>query len=467
MAVYVSVCGRVESVAVLEMSLDGLCTAVAQRFDIGDRLRFISDEEGEPEVANDDHLKRLVQQRQTLRVLISDSALSDLEQRMWQLRQLQWGFFQDELTRSKNQANAVRSEVRQLRQVVEQCARREVEITNELLGERQARERLEAQMAERHETVVQELRREQRARDTAEAALRKELEDARQTALKYAAASDRAIQEVKGSLGEETRNRGKNIEALLSEWATSQAEVRQAMEAVRGDVDTGKQESDRTAKDVLRETSARQAFEQFFGEKVRVVEGALGKVEGNTSELEQRLCGMVQESSNSQTIQVQQESIHRAAHDKEIMEKLSDLDRRVVQVLRRGEQSPLRRVEATPTSPGGRAPASPTQLMVHSWSQPVAIPTLSPGTMVLSQPGSIQVPNGRSVSPSPASVTRLNAVQTSSGIITPPPPQAGPPTVVPINTVMTRPGSQGSIRMGSYGSAHLPVGSHIPIGNKR
>lgn len=288
-AVYVAVCGRVERVDVTELTLEGLCTAVSARFDIGDRLRFISDEEGEPEVTTDDHLKRLASQRQTLRVLIGDTALSDLEQRMWQLRQLQWGFFQDELARVKNHQQGLRNEMRQLRTALEQSARREVELTGELMNERRLREKSDQASVERYEALCAELRREQRARDTTEASLRKDLEDARQAALKFAANAERQNSELKGAIMEESRNRGKNIEALLAQWAGSQAEIRQAIEGVRADLDRGSQDAERQAKALLREASAREAFEQFFGEKIRSVELSLGKFEGFQSDFDRRL----------------------------------------------------------------------------------------------------------------------------------------------------------------------------------
>jgi hypothetical protein len=299
LAVYVAVCGRVERVDVAELTLDGLCAAVSARFDIGDRLRFISDEEGEPEVSTDDHLKRLAKQRQTLRVLIGDTALSDLEQRMWQLRQLQWGFFQDELARVKNHQQGLRNEMRQLRTALEQSARREVELTGELMNERRLREKSDQNSVERHEAICAELRREQRARDTTEAALRKDLEDARQAALKFAANAERQNSELKGAIMEESRNRGKNIEALLAEWAGSQAEIRQAIEGVRSDLDRGVQDAERQAKGLLREASAREAFEQFFGEKIRVIELSMGKVEGQNADLDRRIGSAMQEAQDS------------------------------------------------------------------------------------------------------------------------------------------------------------------------
>lgn len=288
-AVYVAVCGRVERIDVQELTLEGLCTAVSARFDIGDRLRFITDEEGEPEVSSDDHLKQLARQKQTLRVLIGDSALSDLEQRMWQLRQLQWGFFQDELARVKNSQQGLRNEMRQLRVALEQSARREVELTGELMNERRQREKMDQASLERHEALCAELRREMRARDATEAALRKDLEDARQAALKFAANAERQHTEVKAALQEESRSRGKNIEALLAEWAGNQAEVRQAMEGFRSDLDRGAEDAERQAKGLVREASAREAFEQFFGEKIRSVEVILGKLEGVHNDFDRRI----------------------------------------------------------------------------------------------------------------------------------------------------------------------------------
>merc|ERR1719230_963064 len=139
-------------------------------------MRFVADEDGEPEVQTEEQLVRYVADRRTLRVVIGDSCMAELEQRMWQLRQLQWGFFQDELSRAKNGQVAVRSETRQLRQALEQSARREVELTGELMSERRAREKAEQASFDRHESICAELRRETRAREAAESAMKKDIE---------------------------------------------------------------------------------------------------------------------------------------------------------------------------------------------------------------------------------------------------------------------------------------------------
>merc|ERR1719379_2189418 len=179
--------------------------------------------------------------------------------------------------------------MKQLRETLEKSARREVELTGELMNERRQREKMDQASLERHEVLCGELRREQRARDATEAALRKEIEDARQVALKFAANAERQNSELKGAVVEESRNRGKNIEALLAEWAGSQAEIRQAIEGVRQDLDRGTQDAERQAKGLVREASAREAFEQFFGEKIRSVELALGKFEGLQGDLDRRI----------------------------------------------------------------------------------------------------------------------------------------------------------------------------------
>eukprot|EP00928_Gymnodinium_smaydae_P052991 TRINITY_DN3709_c0_g1_i1.p1 TRINITY_DN3709_c0_g1~~TRINITY_DN3709_c0_g1_i1.p1 ORF type:complete len:456 (-),score=72.15 TRINITY_DN3709_c0_g1_i1:200-1567(-) len=277
-AVYVSVCGRVERIEVSEMSLDGLQQAVSTQFDIGDRLRFVSDEEGEPEVTTDDQLKRLAMQRHTLRVLISDAALSDLEQRMWQLRQLQWGFFQDELARVKGSAKSLRNELAQMRQVCEQTSRKNVDLAGEVLAERQARERAEAAAAERHDGILQELRREQRARELAESALRKDMDDIRQTAMRLGATAERQAQELRSAILEEKKNRSKNIESLLSEWAGSQAEIRQAIEVVRDDAGRARQDVDTHKETLQKEASAREELEKALEMKVRSLTNDISKV---------------------------------------------------------------------------------------------------------------------------------------------------------------------------------------------
>jgi len=297
-SVYIAFSGQVERVDVAEVSLEALRQAVSARFGIGEsQLRFhLVEEDVETEVATDDELRSLVQQRQTLRVAPSDAAIAELEQRMGQLRQLQSGFLREEIARLRGGSQGLRGEVRQLRQLVEQAARREVELTSELLGERGRREQAEQAVAERLEAFAAELHREQRAREVGETALRREMEEARQMILKFAAASEKQVLEVRSALAEETRSRGKSVEALLSEWAGSQAEVRQAIESVRSDVERGMQDSERHSKGLLREASAREAFEQFFGEKIRSFDLAMSALEGHSRDLEERLFVAVRET---------------------------------------------------------------------------------------------------------------------------------------------------------------------------
>jgi hypothetical protein len=412
-AVYVAVCGRVERVDVAELTLEGLCAAVSARFDIGDRLRFISDEEGEPEVSSDDHLKRLAQQRQTLRVLIGDTALSDLEQRMWQLRQLQWGFFQDELARVKNHQQGLRNEMRQLRTALEQSARREVELTGELMNERRLREKSDQASVERHEALCAELRREQRARDTTEASLRKDLEDARQAALKFAANAERQNTELKGAIAEESRNRGKNIEALLGEWAGSQAEIRQAIEGIRTDLDRGAQDTERQAKGLLREASAREAFEQFFGEKIRSVEILLGKFEGTQSDLDRR----VEEAQDA----TRAESSERAAAHQDLQEQVESLKGpRVI-----GTMSPANMatrvltVPGTLTSSAGTLPRHPSPGPVGRGSITMTSPCNGVGRAVTPPPMTV-VPGTLPLVSSPShapQLMRFGGPPTNSGVM--------------------------------------------------
>lgn len=413
-AVFVAVCGRVERVDVAELSLEGLCQAVSLRFDIGDRLRFISDEEGEPEVTTDEHLKRLARQRQTVRVLIGDSALSDLEQRMWQLRQLQWGFFQDELARVKNHQTGLRNEMRQLRTALEQSARREVELTGEMMNERRLREKSDQASLERSEALCAELRREQRARDATEASLRKDLEDARQAALKFAAGAERQHTELKGAVLEESRNRGKNIEALLAEWAGSQAEIRQAMEGVRTDLDRGAQEADLQAKGILREASAREAFEQFFGEKIRGVELSLGKIEGTNADLDRRISSVLQEAQQATAT----ESVERRSGQEEL--------RALVFELR--EEADAQKMTTLTLSPAHLATRPVLQPTTLSSSTATLPRHPSPGPVhraPATSPGAVQ----RALTPPPGVVAVPTAVSPQGGPLvgSPPAGQLGQP----------------------------------------
>merc|ERR1719235_317872 len=179
--------------------------------------------------------------------------------------------------------------MRQLRAALEQSARREVEFTGELMNERRAREQAERAAADRHEALISELRREQRAREASEQKLAKDIEEGRQAQLRTSAQVERQVSELKSAVVDESRARGKNIEALLSEWAGSQAEIRQALDGVRGDIERSMADQERQAKGLLREASAREAFEQFFGEKVRAVELSLEKLAGSATDLDRRL----------------------------------------------------------------------------------------------------------------------------------------------------------------------------------
>jgi len=140
---------------------------------------------------------------------------------------------------------------------------------------------MEQAVAEQYESIRTELRQEVRARDVSEAALRKDLEDARQAVVKLAASSERNHTEVQDQLHEESRTRGQNIEALLSEWAGSQAEIRHAIESMHGEVDRSAQDMDRYSKSLIRESSAREAFERFFGEKLHALEVCVEKIQGS------------------------------------------------------------------------------------------------------------------------------------------------------------------------------------------
>lgn len=319
--VFVSVCGRVERIDVPEVTLQALRVAVETRFDLGGKLRFVSDEDGDPEVTSDEQLIRLVRMKQTLRVLIGDSALSELEQRMWQLRQFQWGFFQDELSRLKNSQSALRNETKQLRCALEQSARREVELTSELMNERRLREKSEQQMLEQHKDLTADLRREQRAREAAETAMKKDIEDARQMSLRFSASAERQVTELRNALVDESRTRGKNIEALLSEWASSQAEIKGEIGELHAEIEKTGGDVDKNTKSLLRETSAREAFEQFFADKIRTVEAGVSKLDNGTKDLDSKLKAVADDAIEG----MKKEASERAAADCEIQWAICEL----------------------------------------------------------------------------------------------------------------------------------------------
>lgn len=321
-AVFVAVCGRVERVEVPpELTLEAFSHAVAARFDLGGRLRFVLDEEGEPEVLNDEQLVQLIRNRQAVRVVIGDQALADLEARMWQLRKLQWGFFQDELDRTKSHAQAQRNEQRQLRQALESSAKREVELTGELMKERMLREQSERNLQERHEALFGELRAEQRAREVSEAQIRQEVEDSRQASVRVSAQLDRQVTELKSAVVDESRARGRNIEALLSEWAGGQSETRQSFDAARMDLERTSHDAEQVAQGLLREASARQAFEQFFSEKLGILESSIENIYDSFG---QRVSELVADAISSSSAVHQPKEAERFAGDHELQRCVLD-----------------------------------------------------------------------------------------------------------------------------------------------
>merc|ERR1719375_1857870 len=229
-----------------------------------------------------------------LRVVIGESALAELEQRMWQLRQVQLGFFQDELSRIKNAQLMHRNETKQLGESLEKARRERKELMDEILNERRARDKVEQITHDRFEAVAADVRQEGRAREAMEATLRKEIENARQGFVKYAAASERHMVELKSAVAEESGARGKSIEALLAEWAGDAAETRAALDALRSDVENQTKDAEQHTKGLLREGSAREAFEQFFGEKIKSVELMMGKIEERSGDIDGRIDGLRQ-----------------------------------------------------------------------------------------------------------------------------------------------------------------------------
>jgi len=111
------------------------------------------------------------------------------------------------------------------------------------------------------------------------------------------------------------------IEALLQEWASSQSEVRQAIEGVRSDIGRHSESADRHSKGLLREASAREAFEQFFGEKVRSLETAFGQMESATGEVQNSLNNAVQAAHEA----TQNEAEMRAAGHQDLHGMIADL----------------------------------------------------------------------------------------------------------------------------------------------
>merc|ERR1711957_303451 len=212
---------------------------------------------------------------------------------------------------------------------------------------RQIREKTEQVATERHEALVAELRREQRQHDATEATLRKEIEDVRQLTLKFAAGAERQTLEGTASLEEETSNRAKSVEVLLEEWAGSQQEIRQAMEVVRSDIDRAFQDHERHDKSFLREASTREAFEQFFGEKMRNVEVGVDKLASNHFELETRL-----EEAHDAT---RMEAAERAACHQDLQMSLAYVQEQAQAGRSRAATSELSPTTLIPLSPGAPA----------------------------------------------------------------------------------------------------------------
>eukprot|EP00401_Gymnodinium_catenatum_P040446 CAMPEP_0117534304 /NCGR_PEP_ID=MMETSP0784-20121206/40341_1 /TAXON_ID=39447 /ORGANISM="" /LENGTH=416 /DNA_ID=CAMNT_0005330777 /DNA_START=59 /DNA_END=1309 /DNA_ORIENTATION=- len=333
MRLYVSFFGQVELLEVQEMSRRGLSLAVSSRFGLGDRLdqlRFTTDQD--EEVLTDDRLKRLAQEKQVLRVMIGD-ALSGLEQRMWQFKQLQLGLFQDELARVKKITSSIQIELkalrqtverttqrddelaRQVRQALEKSARRDEELAGELVAERHQRERGDAAAAERYKQFAEDVRRELQSVETLKSALRVDFEDARQKSMKLAAAAEKDVQDLKTALAKEIRNHSQHVQDVLAQLTGGQAELRQAIDAIHTGLELCRHDVDGHSKELLRETSARQAFEQFFGERLQ-------KVEDGNGELGSKLLASVREVHDA----ARSESERSAASRDEIHRKLSVLE---------------------------------------------------------------------------------------------------------------------------------------------
>lgn len=258
--VHVSVCGRVERVSLCNankgaLSLQELRETVAQRFELAGELRFHSDEDG-AEVVSDSQLADLVARVRTLRVAFSGRAVAEMEQKMWQLRQFQWGFFQDELVQLKNGQTAAQADTQRLRNAIDHVSHIVGELTNEVRTERRAREEIEHRLSLAQKDTLPDLRAEQRAREASETLMQKNLKAT-------AEAFESDIAELQKTVAAEAKTRAKTVEALLQEWVSSQAELKQQLLEVKNLAERGLTDDPATITNQVFENLANSVSEQL------------------------------------------------------------------------------------------------------------------------------------------------------------------------------------------------------------
>lgn len=234
-SVYVSAYGRVERLSLDTVALSTLHDCIKKHFELTGDFRVHVQEDGQ-ELRSDAQVLDAVERSRSLRVMPGDHALAELEQKMWQLRQMQLGFFQDELLQLKHAQTSAKDEAQRLRNALEMQSQMLGEMAKELRAERRAREECEQRFTKQQNELRDELRGDQRGQETGEATLRKELQEVRQEVLRIYAASERDVSELQKAVGKEAKTRGKTIEALLSEWASwasSQQELRAELSEVK------------------------------------------------------------------------------------------------------------------------------------------------------------------------------------------------------------------------------------------
>eukprot|EP00746_Dinoflagellata_sp_MGD_P086831 gnl/MRDRNA2_/MRDRNA2_34410_c0_seq1.p1 gnl/MRDRNA2_/MRDRNA2_34410_c0~~gnl/MRDRNA2_/MRDRNA2_34410_c0_seq1.p1 ORF type:complete len:502 (+),score=121.74 gnl/MRDRNA2_/MRDRNA2_34410_c0_seq1:108-1613(+) len=227
-SLYVSAYGRVERLVLNELTLPALRDCIAKHFELTGDTRIFVQEDGQ-ELCTDAQVADAVKRSRSLRAMPGDRALADLEQKMTQLRQMQLGFFQDELLQLRHDQTSTKDESQRLRNALEMQSQMLGEMAKELRAEQRAREESEQRLMKQHDELRELLRGDQRGQETGEATLRQELQEVRQEVLRLSAASERDVSELQKAVGKEAKTRGKTIEALLSEWASwasSQQELR-------------------------------------------------------------------------------------------------------------------------------------------------------------------------------------------------------------------------------------------------
>lgn len=155
--------------------------------------------------------------------------------------------------------------------ITESAARLTSQLEQQSAEHHKLREHGERTSKEQNDALIAELRREQGVREAANAQMTFDIEEEKQSALRFTTQMERQIAELKNAIADESRARGRNMEAMLSELAGGQVDIRKALDTLRSEMMQITEDREQLAKGLLREASARENFEQSFKEKVRSI----------------------------------------------------------------------------------------------------------------------------------------------------------------------------------------------------